>query len=187
MSKHDDKQEIEEQDILDEMEEELEEIENAEWEIDEDKLEDAQTGWNPEVDRLKDLLARTSADFENFKKRTERDREDMIFYLKSDIFKKVLPRLDDLERIIKNTPEESKSTPLYEWILAMEKTLSKDLKLMWVISFDSIWEVSNPDKHDVMTQIPWKEEWIICDEFEKGYMLNDRVLRHAKVVVWSGE
>jgi molecular chaperone GrpE (heat shock protein) len=48
------------------------------------------------------------ADYENFKKRVERDRQDMIFFLKSDIFKKILPRLDDLERIINNTPDELK-------------------------------------------------------------------------------
>jgi molecular chaperone GrpE (heat shock protein) len=48
------------------------------------------------------------ADFENFKKRVERDKQDMIFFLKSDIFKKILPRIDDLERIITNTPEEMK-------------------------------------------------------------------------------
>lgn len=186
MSNQDDRQEIEEQDIIEEMEDEIEDIEDTEWEIDEDKLKEAQSWWNPEVDKLKDLLARTQADFDNFKKRTERDREDMIFYLKSDIFKKIFPRLDDLERIIKNTPEEMASWPLYEGIVSMEKTLKKDLSSMWVVAFKSLWEESNPDKHDVMTQVPWKKEWIICDEFEKGYMLWDRVLRHAKVVVWAG-
>jgi len=54
------------------------------------------------------------ADFDNFKKRTERDRTDMIFFLKQDIFKKILPRLDDLERMIKNTPEELKENALFE-------------------------------------------------------------------------
>jgi len=62
-----------------------------------------------EFQKLKDLLSRTQADFDNFKKRTERDKEDMIFFLKSDIFKKILPRLDDIERIIKNTPEDMQS------------------------------------------------------------------------------
>jgi molecular chaperone GrpE len=61
---------------------------------------------NPEDEKCRDVLARTMADFENFKKRTQRDKQDMIFFLKQDIFKKVLPRIDDLERIIKNTPEE---------------------------------------------------------------------------------
>jgi molecular chaperone GrpE (heat shock protein) len=54
------------------------------------------------------------ADFENFKKRTQRDKQDMIFFLKQDIFKKILPRLDDLDRIINNTPEEMKAGAVYE-------------------------------------------------------------------------
>jgi molecular chaperone GrpE (heat shock protein) len=58
---------------------------------------------------------------------------------------------------------------------------------MWVKSFNSLGEEVDPDKHDVMTTVPWKEEWIVFDEFEKWYELDWRVLRHAKVVVWAGE
>jgi len=61
------------------------------------------------IAKLQDALARTQADFENFKKRTERDRDDMVFFLKLDIFKKILPRLDDLERMIHNTPEAERT------------------------------------------------------------------------------
>jgi molecular chaperone GrpE (heat shock protein) len=53
-------------------------------------------------------LARNQADYLNFKKRVDRDREDMIYFIKVDIFKKILPRLDDLNRIIKNSPEDFK-------------------------------------------------------------------------------
>ncbi|MDR2411109.1 MAG: nucleotide exchange factor GrpE [Candidatus Peribacteria bacterium] len=60
------------------------------------------------------MLTKTLADFENYKKRVERDKDDMIFFLKSDILKKILPRIDDLERIIKNTPKDLKNNPLYE-------------------------------------------------------------------------
>ena len=181
-----DKENTEEKEIIEEMEEELEEIENNEWEIDEDRLKEAQWKINPEEKKLKDLLARVTADFENFKKRVERDRDDMIFFLKSDIFKKILPRVDDLERMISNTPDDLKSWTLYEAIVSLEKNLKKDLKSMWVTSFNSIWEKINPHKHDVMTKTPWKKDKII-DEFEKGYEINSKVLRHAKVVVWSGE
>jgi molecular chaperone GrpE len=108
----DDRNKMEEQDIVEEMEEELEDIENEEGDIDEEKLEEAihpEEPIAPEEEKCKDILARTMADFENFKKRTQRDKQDMIFFLKQDIFKKILPRLDDLERIIKNTPEEFKT------------------------------------------------------------------------------
>jgi molecular chaperone GrpE (heat shock protein) len=69
----------------------------------------------------------------------------------------------------------------------MQSKLIEDLEKMGVKSFDSIWQEVNPDMHDVMTTVPGKKEWIIFDEFEKWYKLGDRVLRHAKVIVWSGE
>jgi molecular chaperone GrpE len=65
--------------------------------------------YKQEDEKCRDVLARTMADFDNFKKRTERDKQDMIFFLKSDLFKKILPRIDDLERIIKNTPENEQN------------------------------------------------------------------------------
>ncbi|NCO31710.1 nucleotide exchange factor GrpE, partial [bacterium] len=61
--------------------------------MDEIKLEEAQ---NPEEFKCRDILAKVSADFDNYKKRVDRDRDDMIFFLKNDIFKKILPRIDDL-------------------------------------------------------------------------------------------
>lgn len=135
--------------------------------------------------KLKELLARTQADYQNFKMRSERDREDMIFFLKYDIFKKILPRVDDLERMIKNTPENEKAWALFQWVLALEKALKRDLDTLWVKPFDSIWNEIDPSKHEVMTQIPSETPWIIVDEFEKWYILGDRVLRVAKVIVWA--
>ena len=173
----------EEHDIMEEIQEELEEIENEEGEIDEEKLEDAVTGGNSDLEKLKDTLARTQTDFVNFQQRVERDKQDMIFFLKGDILKKVLPRVDDLERIITNTPEEMRTGALYEGIVSMQTKLLADLDKMGAKPLDSKGEEVNPDKHDVMTTIPGQKEGIIFDEFEKGYMLGDRVLRHAKVVV----
>ena len=103
----------------------------------------------------------------------------------TDIFKKILPRIDDLERMIKNTPEEQKNGALYEWILVLEKSLKRDLEALWVQQYDSLWKEVNPDLHEVMTQIPSETPWVIVDEFEKGYMLGERVLRVAKVIVWA--
>lgn len=185
---NEEKNKLEEQDILEEIQEEIDEIENEDGTINEEKLEDAV---NPEEkikeEKCQDILTRTMADFDNFKKRTERDKQDMIFFLKQDIFKKILPRLDDIDRIIKNTPDDLQNNALFEWVVSMQKKLNEDLNKMWVKHFNSIWDEVNPDIHDVMTTVPWKKEWIIFDEFEKGYMLWDKVLRHAKVIVWAWE
>lgn len=179
------KQNLEEKDILDEMQEEINEIENEDWEIDQDKLNDA---LNPVIENKIDensLLAKVMADFDNYKKRVERDKQDMVFFLKQDILKNILPRIDDMERIIKNTPDELRWNTLFEGIVSMHSKILSDIWKMGVIGFQSIWLEVDPNKHDVMTTVPWKETWIIFDEFEKWYMLNDKVLRHAKVIVWN--
>jgi len=182
MSENHDKEEILEEELMQEAEEVVADLEESE----EAQLDEEITvSWDDELTKLKDLLARNQADYENFKKRTQRDKEDMIFFLKWDIFKKILPRLDDLERIIKNTPEDQKTQALFEWVVALEKTLKKDINSFWIQKFESKWCTINPERHDVMTQVPW-EEWIIIDEFESWYMLWDRVLRVAKVVAWNG-
>lgn len=167
-------------DDLNELEDEIEKIEENE---ENNSIDDSE--WH--LDKTKDILSRTLADFENYKMRVERDKQDMIFFLKSDILKKVLPRIDDMERIIKNTPESEQAWALYEWVVAMEKKLKDDLEKMWVISFNSLWEEVNPDLHEVMTQIPGWVAGKIVDEFEKGYKIWDKVLRVAKVVVSAWE
>ncbi len=192
-----DKNSDKEKDIFEEMESEIEEFENEEGEINEEKLcenancellEDVEKDLEKkEEEKTRDVLARVQADFENFKKRVDRDKDDMIFFLKQDIFKKILPFVDDLDRIIKATDPENTDTWIYEWTVALQKKLNGDLKKLWLETFNSIWQEVNPSLHDVMTTVPWKPEWIICDEFEKWYMINKRVLRHAKVVVGAWE
>lgn len=181
MSKKDDVN-INEKEILDnwfeEIQEELHQIEEIE-----EKMQAEIKNENEEILKLKETIARIQADNQNFKMRVERDRLDTMFFLKNDIFKKILPRIDDLERMIKDTPSENKTGTLYDWVLAIEKGLKRDLENLWVKQFISIWETVNPDKHEVMTQIPSDNPWVIVDEFEKGYMLGDRVLRVAKVIV----
>ena len=184
MSEQHDKEEILEDELTQEAQKEADVFEEQE-EIIEEQQEEIQQD-EGQIAKLKDALARSQADFENFKRRTERDKADMVFFLKLDIFKKILPRLDDLERIIENTPKDMRSGTLYEGILSLQKSLIKDLNGLWVVSFESIGTPIDPEKHEVMTQVPGPE-WEIVNEFEKGYILWDRVLRVAKVVVGNGE
>jgi len=180
------KEDIEEDDILEEMEDEIEQIEDEQWAIDDEKLEDAiHPNDSDEIKKLKDTLARTQADYQNFQTRTERDKADMVFFLKQDIFKKILPRIDDLERIIKNTPESEQTGAIFDGMKLVYSKLMEDMNRLWVKAFESKWQEVDPEKHDVMTQVPG-EEGIIQDEFEKWYELEGRVLRHAKVVVGNG-
>jgi len=176
MTTHD-RDELEQEDLIEEMEQEIGEIEDAEGNIDEDKLEEAQAEPDP----------KEASAFDNFKKRTDRDKDEMIFFLKSNLIKKILPRADDVERMLKNTPEDMQSGALYEGIVALDKSFKKDLTSMWAEKFVSIGEQAHPDKHDIMTQVPGSPENQVIEEFESGYMLEGKVLRHAKVVVGAWE
>lgn len=151
--------------------------------VEEETVENPQPneeGW------LKEKLARLQADFDNYKKRVERDKVDMMMFMRSDIIWNILPRVDDLERILSNTPEEQKTWTMYEGIVSIHAALLKDLEKMWVTSFTSKGSTINPDFHEVMTQASG-QEGVILDEFTKGYMIQWRVLRHAKVVVGNGQ
>ncbi len=184
MTKHDKKTKTTPEEVEKILEEELV---NNEWIIEENDTinEEIIENIDSECDKLKEAFTRQQADYDNFKKRVERDKEDMIFFLKADILKKILPRIDDLQRIISQTPDEQKTWTVYTWIVSIEKKLLQDLERMGVKAFESKWEQINIERHEVMTQIPW-EEWIILDEFEKWYSIGDRVLRVAKVVVGQG-
>jgi len=183
---NDSKSKIEENEIMEEAQEEIENIQDEEGEIVEEKVEEAQWDKDPIFNELKEALLKSQADYENFKRRTVRDKDEMVFFIKSKIINPILKRVDDIERIIKNTPEEEKETPIFTAVLALQKSLNKDLSDMWVKEFISLWEEVDPNKHDVMTQVPGKTENIICDEFEKGYELEWKILRIAKVVVGAG-
>ncbi len=117
MTTHD-RDELEQEEITLEMEQEIEEIEDAEGNIDEEKLEEAEAKPDPKEMSALEMLAKVQADFDNFKKRTDRDKDEMIFFLKSNLVKKILPRVDDIERILKNSEKEKQPAALYEWNIA---------------------------------------------------------------------
>lgn len=134
---------------------------------------------------LNDKLARSQADYQNLVKRHDRDTAELGFILIAPVMKKLLPTLDNLERAL----ESKKDVTDDPWINGIRSTyewLVKTLDSLGVKPFVSLWKEVDSELHDVMTQGPWKEGVIVA-EMEKWYMLHDRVLRHAKVVVGSGD
>jgi molecular chaperone GrpE len=124
---NDTKEAIEESEVMEEAQEIIEELKDENGEINEEKVEEAQGDENSEVAQLKESLDKSQADYENFIRRTARDKDEMVFFIKSKIINPILKRVDDVERIIKNTPEEEKESPIFTAILALEKSLKKDL------------------------------------------------------------
>lgn len=137
-----------------------------------------------EIQRLQDALARSQADYQNFVMRTERDKADMIHFLSAKILLPFLTQVDNLERAVK-LKESVEGDTFVDGVRSVLTGMQKYLESQWVSAFESVGQEVDPDKHDVMTEAPGEAGRIIT-EFEKGYMLRDRVLRHAKVVVGSG-
>lgn len=168
-------------DTENELEKEIEKMIKAEellkWEVKKEEKE---------LQELKSAIARSQADYHNLLKRVERDKIDMTFFIMANLINKLLPFVDNLERIIESTPNELQNNSLFEATKSTYNWVKKQFDDLWVKSFSSIWMEIDTNLHEVMWQDFW-EKWIIIKEFEKGYKLQDKILRHAKVIVWNWE
>ena len=134
---------------------------------------------------LKDQLLRKAAEFENYKRRTEQNSINFAKYASENIILELLPIIDDLSRSLKSGKEKSENDPFYKGVELILAKFNKLLESQGVKAMDSIGKEFNVDFHDVMMQIPRADvaPHIIIEEIEKGYILNDKVIRHAKVIV----
>ncbi len=155
----------------------------------EESTQTEDTGTTPtsddEIARLRDALARSQADYQNLLMRVERDKADMAFYLSSKILTPLLTQVDTLERAVR-LKDGVEGDSFVDWVRALHGNMIKFLESQGVRAFESIGLEVDPDRHDVMTEMPG-EAGKIVQEFEKGYTLGERVLRHAKVVVGNGD
>lgn len=157
-----------------------------EQEFAEEKVTDALSELQEEFHREKDRYLRLFADFENFKKRTARERVEMFTTAGEDVINSLLPVLDDFERALKEI-EKSENDSIYKGVGLINNKLretlkSKGLNLMEVKAGD----VFNADSHEAITQIPAadaKMKGKIIDVVEKGYTLGDKIIRYPKVVI----
>ena len=142
-----------------------------------------------------DLYLRKAADFENFRKRMTREKQDAIEFANQSLLLDLIPILDDFDRAIKaaaalvSTSKEFDS--FYEGITLIEKRLVSQLENKWGLKrFDSAGEAFDPNRHEaiMMDKSPDLAEPVVQEDFLKGYTLRDRVVRSAKVkVLMPGE
>ena len=136
-----------------------------------------------ELKNISDKKIRLLAEFDNYKRRTQEERVNLLKYGAEELAKSLLPILDDLHRTLESEGKTKARTILEGVELIMSK-LDKTLIDQGIISFDSIGQDFDPERHEaLMSEDSDKGENIILKEFEKGYMYNDKILRHAKVVV----
>jgi molecular chaperone GrpE len=140
-----------------------------------------------QVDQYKDLLLRKAAEFDNFKRRIENETSNIIRYATESLIDDLLPVVDDFERSLKHSKESADYDALIKGIELIYQKLMKVLEMRGVKIFETIGKEFNVDYHDALMQMPRKDlpPHTVIEEVEKGYMLNDKVIRHAKVVVSS--
>jgi len=132
--------------------------------------------------RIKEQLLRKAAEFDNYKKRTERELFHRVQNATEHLIIELLPVLDDLERSIANSEDLSS---LREGIELIYKKLILLLEKEGLKSLVSVGTEFDPEKHDALMQIENEQikSGIIIEEHQKGYILNDKVIRHAQVIV----
>ena len=130
---------------------------------------------------------RAQADFINYKRRNEQERQDFSRFANAELMLSLLPALDDLERALNSVPPaKSAKHSWLEGIRLVERKFKSSLEARGLTPIKALGESFDPNFHEAVRQDKGKEG-IVIEEFQKGYMLGDRVLRPAKVVVGNGE
>lgn len=138
-----------------------------------------------ELEKMTEIAKRTMADLQNLKRRQEEEKRAIIIMANADIMRSLLPIMDNLGRAFKHIPDSAKNDQTKEWVQGLEisaKQLEKALEDAGLKAIESLNQPFNPDLHEALAQGPGPKDTVI-EELEKGYMLGDRVIRHAKVKV----
>jgi molecular chaperone GrpE len=129
---------------------------------------------------------RAQADFINYKRRVEQERLDFNSYANANLCNSILPVVDDLERAIAHIPEEYAKTDWVEGVRLVEKKFKTVLEGQGVKPICALGMAFDPNLHEAIKHEKGKEGMIIA-EYQKGYMINDKLLRPSRVGVGSGE
>lgn len=136
---------------------ETENLENQTEETEQDvsvnEAEASRTG-DEEIARLKEALARANADYQNLLRRTEKDRMEMTSFFTQNLTKKLLPTLDNLDRVVSGTPVELRTGAVYDGVKQAATGLSKVLESMGVKPFESVGADLDPHLHEALSQGP---------------------------------
>ena len=136
-----------------------------------------------ELERKSDKNVRLLAEFDNYKRRTQEERTKLFKYAGEELAKAILPILDDLHRTLESDGK-GKARSILEGIELIVAKLDKTLEEQGIVPFDSVGQDFDADLHEaLMSEKSDKGDNVILKEFEKGYKYDDKILRHAKVVV----
>ena len=139
------------------------------------------------IEQLQDKHIRLKAEFENFRKRKNKEISSLLQYDGEGVIKDVLPIIDDIDRMVSSAEQANKDNEksLIDGINILKTKIERFLETRNIDSFGTEGEVLNPDVHDAMLtqKDEKKEDNTVLSVFEKGYRYHDKVIRHAKVVI----
>ena len=141
---------------------------------------------NQQLSESKDKYLRLFAEFDNYKKRTIREKLDLMKSAAQDTMSGLLPVLDDFDRAKQSHDKEDSDEVFSEGVLLVYNKLNSVLTNLGLSTMETNGEVFDPELHEAITEIPAPSEDMkgkIIDTIEKGYTLKDKIIRHAKVVV----
>ncbi len=137
------------------------------------------------IEELTDRLQRSMAEFDNYRKRTEKEKASMYVIGAKEIVEKILPVVDNFERALASTTEEQKADPFVEGMDKVYKHLCKTLEDMGVKAIEAVGKEFDPNLHNAVMHVDDEEagDNIIVEEFQKGYLYKDFVVRYSMVKV----
>lgn len=138
-----------------------------------------------QIEELTDKYKRTMAEFDNFRKRTEKEKSQMYEIGARDVVEKMLPVIDNFERGLATLNEEEKAAPFAEGMDKIYKQLTKVMEDLGVKPIEAVGNEFNPEFHNAVMQGEDENfgENIVSEEYQKGYMYRDTVVRHSMVKV----
>jgi molecular chaperone GrpE len=166
-------------------------IDSAEQADDASDADEPQEGEKPSDQRdaviadLRDQVKRQMAEFDNFRKRTDKEKSAMFEMGASDVIKKLLPVVDNFERGFKSLTDDEKETPFAKGMDMVYKQTLKMLDELNVKPIEAVGQEFNPELHNAVMHVEDESagENIIIEEFEKGYTYRETVIRHSMVKV----
>ena len=138
-----------------------------------------------QVEELTDRLKRSMAEFDNFRKRTEKEKASMYVIGARDIVEKILPVVDNFERGLATVPEDEKDAPFVDGMNKVYRQLLTELENLGVKPIEAVGKEFDPNFHNAVMQVENDElePGTVAQELLKGYMYRDTVVRHSMVAV----
>ncbi len=138
------------------------------------------------LSEMQDKYIRLSAEFDNYRKRTLREKMELSKYAAEDLFLKIIPLMDDFDRALSHMGTATDSAAMRDGIELIYNKFSDFLKQNGIKEIESLNSGFNVDLHEAIAKVPVEEEdkkGKVVDVIQKGYFIQDKVLRHSKVVV----